>query len=270
MMNLYEKMSPRVQQYLRILFVLFATGATIAVFALGYYYKVSGKAAWKSDKTERQLSVTGEGTIAIKPDVAVFTATAVTQGATAKEAQMENTRRSDAIMKYLATEGVAEKDIKTIGYYISPQYQYEREVQCFGYPCPPQKPPKIASYEVRHSIEIKVRDLDKADDFLGGVVAQGANEVGSLSFQIDDEEGVKADARKAAIDDAREKAKRLAKDLGVRLGKIVSFSESGGGYPIYARALDVGYGGAAPAKGPEIAPGEQETKVSVTITYEFR
>lgn len=270
MNTIYHGLSPRLQQCVRGGAVALLLGVTAGAFAFAFNYFVTAKVAWTNRVPVRQISVTGEGTIATKPDIAKFTATVITQSVTAKDAQTENSRRSDAVIGYLKKEGVAEKDIKTIGYYISPQYQYDREIQCLNYPCPPQNPPKIASYEVRHSIAIKVRDLDNADDLLGGVVREGANEVGPLTFEIDDEERVKAEARRMAIDDAKEKAKRLAKDLQVRLGRITNFSESGGGFPIYARAESYGIGGdiATPAES-KIAPGEEETKVFVTITYEF-
>ena len=96
--------------------------------------------------------------------------------------------------------------------------------------------------------------------------------MGSLSFSVEDEEKIKVEARKKAIENAKEKAKVLAKDLGVRLGKMVSFSESGGGYPIYARTLEAlgGGNGIVSAPSPQIEPGEQEIRSIVTVTYEFR
>jgi hypothetical protein len=126
---------------------------------------------------------------------------------------------------------------------------------------------------VRHTIEVKLRDLNKVDDLLAGVVEKGANEVSSIQFSVDDEEKVLAEARKKAIEDAKKKAEVLAEDLGVRLTKIVAFSEFGGG-PIFARSFealgkggDGGFGGAVPT--PQIEPGEQEIRSFVNIVYEF-
>ncbi len=254
-------------------------GIILSSFAFAFSYGVSG---WKEmrDKNKsivRQLAITGEGKMATKPDLATFTAGVVTQAPKIKDAQLENTRKSNAMLDFLKQKGLEEKDLKTVGYSIYPQYSYPepcpRGLPGYdSYPCLSQKTPKIISYEVRHTIEVKVRDLDKVDELLEGVVSNGANEVGSVNFSVENEEKVKAEARKKAIDNAREKALVLAKDLGVRLGKIVSFSESGGGFPIYAQSFEAlkGGGGVASVPSPRVEPGEQEIHSIVTLTYEFK
>jgi hypothetical protein len=247
-------------------------GAVLSTFAFAFWYGVSGWKEWRSIREPWQMSVTGEGKITARPNVAIFTASVLTQAQKVKDAQNENSRRSNAIIEFLKKNGVGEKDIKTVGYNISPQYRYYNEPRCLSYPCPPQNPPEIASYQVQHTIEVKVRDLDKADNLLDGVVASGANEIGSIRFDIDDKDALLAKARKEAIEDAKGKARVLAQDLGVRLGKIVSFSESGSPIPIFARAAAEakgGFGGGA-APAPEVEPGEQEIRSTVTITYEFK
>lgn len=247
-------------------------GVIVSLFALAFWYGVSGLNEWRNTTGVRQLSVSGEGKVSVRPNIATFTASVVTQSGKVKEAQDENAERSNAIISFAKANGVMGKDLKTIGYNIIPQYQYDTRpcIQIYPSPCS-QNPPKIVSYEVRSSLEIKVRDLGKVDDLLAGVVSAGANEVGSVNFSVDDEEKVKAEARKLAIEDARSKSKVLAKDLRVRLGKVISFSESGGGIPIFFRAEALGKGGAPDVEpSPQVAPGEQEIKSMVTITYEFR
>ncbi len=247
-------------------------GVVLSSFAFAFWYGVSG---WKELKSVRQpgrISVSGEGKVTARPDIATFTASVLTQAKKVKDAQDENSGRSNAVTDFLKKNGVDKKDIKTVGYSISPQYQYYNEPRCLSFPCPPQKPPEIVSYQVHHTIQVKVRDLDKTDDLLDGVVASGANEVGSIYFDIDNKDALAAETRKKAIDDAKEKARVLAKDLGVRLGKIVSFSESGGPYPIFARTLEAnkgGFGGDV-ATAPQVEPGDQEITSTVTVTYEFR
>ena len=63
---------------------------------------------------------------------------------------------------------------------------------------------------------------------------------------------------------AKEKARLTSETAGFRLGRLVNFSENFSGEPpIYFEAL--GRGGAASA--PQIEPGSEEIKVSVTLTY---
>ncbi|MEK9194807.1 MAG: SIMPL domain-containing protein, partial [Patescibacteria group bacterium] len=192
--------------------------------------------------------------------------------------QNQNTSRSNAIIDFLKKNGIQDKDIRTTNYSIQPQYQYDKRPPCpilsdESIPCYAgvNALPRIVGYQVHHSLEIRMRDLNNVDDMLQGVVSAGANQVGSILFAIEDEKAAMASARKQAIEDAQKKALVLARDLGVRITKIAGFSESGGG-PIY---YDRGYGSAqALEKGgmsaPQVEPGEQEVRSVVTIAYEFR
>lgn len=289
----FENFSEGQKYLLRKGAVFFVVLANVLVLAIALFYLVSSKTLLRGDvQTRPQISVSGEGKVSVRPDIASFTVTVVTEAKRVGDAQKDNTMRSNAALDFIKQNGVEEKDIKTVNYSIEPQYQYDavadntllqqalaekarrqyERMPCVG--CPPlvRTPPQIVSYRVRHSVQVKVRDLAKVDDLLEGAIAAGANEVGSVSFSVDDEKKVMAEAHKKAIEDAEEKAKVLARDLGIRLKKIVGFSESGGGYPIYLRrqqAKSADFEGAVAAT-PSVEPGEQEVSSNVTIVYEFR
>ena len=97
------------------------------------------------------------------------------------------------------------------------------------------------------------------------------NQVGGLSFDVDEPENLKQQARELAIKNAKEKAESLAKIVGVNLGRIISFSEytdGAGPIPYDSYALKgVGMGGGAPA--PEIASGSTEITVTANVEYEI-
>ena len=95
--------------------------------------------------------------------------------------------------------------------------------------------------------------------------------VSGPDLSIDDVDAIKVDAREKAIADAKAQAEVLAEQLGVRLGKIVSFSESGNeNYPMYMSArADVAMSGKA-APEANIATGEQTITSNVSITYKIR
>ncbi len=266
-----QNFSPKIRQYVNGLIFLLLAGLVLSSFAFAINYLVSARNEWKSRHISGQISFSGEGKVTVTPDIATFTASVLTEEKKVKDAQTKNTERSNAIFSFLKQSGVAEKDLKTTGYTIYPQYRYFNSQPCVNSYCPPVRQPEIISYQVRHTIEVKARDLSKADDLLQGVVSVGANEVSGLTFTVDDQEAVKAEARKRAIDAAKDRASVLARNLGVRLGRIVDFSEGGGNVPIVRYGMDTGImSSKASAPTPEIQPGEQEYTTSVTITYELK
>ncbi|KKU81036.1 MAG: hypothetical protein UY09_C0047G0005 [Parcubacteria group bacterium GW2011_GWA2_47_8] len=108
-------------------------------------------------------------------------------------------------------------------------------------------------------------------DILDQVVAKGANGVPDLRFDIDEKEELQAQARGEAIEQAQDKAKELAKQLGVDLVRISSFSENSGPYypePMYARAEMMK--SASFDSAPIIEPGQTEITSNVTIVYEIK
>ena len=252
------------------------------VVILGVFILVSINQKLNTATTTNVITFNGEGKVTAKPDIAVIYASVVTEAKTSKEAQNANSKKSNAVVDFLKKNGVEEKDIKTTGYYVNPKYQYtptriyqttEGESQIFPLPPVPPTPddsaPRIVGYTVEHSLEVKVRDLEKAGDILDGAVTAGANRVSGPNLQVDQQEKLQAEAKQKAIDDAKKKARELEKQLGIRLGKIINFYESGG-YPgpiFYAeKALPIGSGGDV----PNIPTGENEITVSVTITYQIK
>ena len=215
------------------------------------------------------ISVSGEGEALAKPDIAIFTAGVTEQARAVSEAQELATRKMDAALAFLREQGVEEKDIKTVSYNINPRYEYQ-EIKCFTYPCPPGKS-ELVGYEVSQTIEVKARDIANAGKFIGGLGELGVSNVSGLTFDIDEKDALVRDARNKAIIEAKEKARELSKDLGVRLVRIVSFSESGGPiiYQRFATFEADGKGG-GPAPIPELPPGENTITSNVTITYEIR
>ncbi len=215
------------------------------------------------------ISVSGSGEVMAVSDIATLYISASKDGVTAKAAQSTLNEQITKTLAYLKTKNIDDKDIKSEYGGLNPKYSYE-QVACFTYPCP-QKDPKIIGYTATHSITVKIRDVDNTNDVRTGLAGVGITNISGPTFSIDDEDAYTAQARSKAIDDARSKAEILASDLHVHLGKIVSFTEGGGGYPMmYAKGamMDSAVGTSAPV--PELPKGENKITSSVTITYEIR
>jgi uncharacterized protein YggE len=213
----------------------------------------------RSSSASETISVQGKGTVKASPDIAVADIAISVEGATAKGAQDQANVKSNAVVDYLKKTGIKDADIKTSGYNIYPQYDYNNGSS------------RIRGYQVTQSLTVKIRDMDKANTVVDGVVTAGANQVNSLRFEVYQPDLLKSEARKMAIDDANKKADELRDQLHIGLGKIVSFSESGD----YVPPIMYGMGGGAMAKdvsvrAPDLPAGENDIVVNVTITYQIR
>ncbi|MCR4281300.1 MAG: SIMPL domain-containing protein [Candidatus Kaiserbacteria bacterium] len=218
------------------------------------------------------ISVNGEGEVFAVPDTATFSVTVREKAKEVKDAQDAATKKGNNIIAYLKEGGVEEKDIKTVDYSVNPDYEWSQGVCPQAGYCPPGKQ-VLVGYQVSQTLSVKVRDTKKAGDLLSGVGSRGATEVSGLSFTIDDEDALKAEARDKAIAQAKEKAEVLAESLGVSLVRVVGFYENEGGRPIFYEkaALGMGMGGdSAVSPAPEIPVGENKIVSNVSVTYEIR
>lgn len=215
------------------------------------------------------ITVNGVGEKLAVPDVATFSFGAEMTGETVASAQKVVTEKVNKALDIVKAAGVEDKDIKTVSYNIYPHYEYTQSV-CSQFNCPPSRQ-LLTGYDVSQTIEVKVRDTAKAGELLGQLGAVEITNLSGLTFTIDEKEKIQAEARTMAIADAREKAKILVKDLGVRLGRVVNFSEGYSPEPIYKLDAYAGMGGdASGAPVPQIPVGENTFVSSVSITYEIR
>lgn len=248
------------------------------VIILCFYFGIKALTLLSDEKdsevNQNVITVTGHGEVNAVPDLATVYFTVEDSKNTQKESSEAVNTKVKKVLDFLKTTGIEEKDIKTEGYNSYPKYSQSR-------PCPiyysESMPPcnqvdaKIIGYTVSQSITVKIRKIDdNLSKVIDGINGFGVTNMSGPTLTIDDEDGLKAEARKEAIKEAREKAKVLAKDLGVRLGDVTSFNENSGGYPMYyAKAEMAMDAGRASAPAPEIPKGENTISSDVTITYEI-
>jgi uncharacterized protein YggE len=240
---------------------------TIVMIILGVFLSVAANKAWNTAAFTNTVSFTGEGKVSAKPDIAKINFSIVTSAQTSKAAQDDNSRRSKAVADYLKSQNISDKDIKTLNYNISPQYS-SRPCTLFDGPCFIQKQ-IISGYQASQTMEVKVRNLDNASNIMDGLVFNGANQVNQLSFEIDNTDTLKAQARTKAIADTEKKAGEFVGQTGISLGKIVGFYETlGVPTPIFYDTKASGTGGGF--GGPSVPSGENEITVNVTLTYQIK
>ncbi len=228
----------------------------------------------RGEEAEATISVSGDGEVFAAPDISTISFTVTSEAVKAADARKQTDDKVKAILVFLKESGVEEKDIKTAGYSLNPRHEWqETKIMCITFPChqPPGKQ-VLLGYEVTQSIEVKVRKIDDTGAILGGITDKGATNIGGPVFTVEYPDAKQNEARKVAIDKAEVKAEQLAKDLGVELVRIVSFSEGGSYYPFARASMDkeMALDSMAANAPAEIPVGENSFSSSVTIVYEIR
>lgn len=218
----------------------------------------------------RTISVEAQGKTNVRPDTARMALAVVTEGKTVAGVVSENTEKTNAIVAFLKSSGVADKDITTTNYSLYPKYSQVVVTN----PTPIQNPfetrtSEIVGYSLTQEVSVKVRDIGKLGNLIEGATGRGANQTGGISFFVDDPEPFKAAARAEAFQKLHEKAMAMASQAGVRLGRVVNVSEYASVPSAFSSRYAEGIGGGG-GGAPSIEPGSQEVAVSVTVTYEIR
>ncbi len=216
------------------------------------------------------ITVSGKGEVKAVPDVSKFTVTIEETAKDQSAALALSSTKVNTLIEGLKKIGIDDKDIKTEYTSINPKYEYTQgEVRAMIYPPIPANP-VIIGYTSSHTLSVKVREIGKVSEVQKIFAEVKVQNVSGPDLSIDDVDAIKIDAREKAIKDAKAEAEVLAEQLGVRLGKIVSFSESGNDtYPMYMSArADVATGKSSPEA--TIATGEQTVTSNVSITYKIR
>jgi uncharacterized protein YggE len=212
--------------------------------------------AQAQDEPPRRLVVTGTGEASARPDVAVVSTGVVVQADTASAALAENTRAMNRVLEQLRAAGLAQDDIQTSQFAVTPLYE-SRQPE-------PQRtePPGIVGYQVSNQVTARVHDIERLGVILDALVNAGANSIDNLYFDVADPKQLLGEARDAAVADALAKARRYAAAAGVELGAIQAIEEGGAYAP--PRPMMRAEAMAAPVP---IAPGQTQMSASVTMTF---
>lgn len=235
--------------------------------------QVKGWGMLGKDSIQPTITVSGMGEVYATPDIAELRATIVGESKDRSDSAAKQAEVKDKVLAVMSEFSIAEKDYKTEYIYTNPKYEWQRaQIYCVTYPCPqPEGKQVITGYTTEEVLVVKVRNIDDAGKIYDAIVKAGAQNVSGPNMMIDDEDALRAQARKMAIDDAKMQASQLAKDLGVRKLRIVSFNE-GGNYPMpmYAGGDMMVRSKAESAPSTNISTGQNKITSNVTIVYEIR
>ena len=208
---------------------------------------------------QNAISVSGTGVVSMVPDIGWFTASVVTQTATAAQAVQKNNDAMSKVISTLRQAGIAEKDIKTVEYSLSPTYSQD-------YLKDPTRAPMIVGYSMRQSIQVTLNDVTSIGQMLDLAISNGANAVSGIYFGLSDAKTQQAQSQALdlAVKDANTKADAIAKAAGVTLIGPISVSLGSSYQPARASLA------ATEAASAPIMTGQLQYTVNVQINYAFR
>ncbi|HMI90174.1 MAG TPA: SIMPL domain-containing protein, partial [Polyangiales bacterium] len=191
------------------------------------------------------ITVSGQGEAKGVPDIARANMGVEVRAETAEQATADVNGRMAAVIAALKQAGVADKDLRTSNLSIGFEQDPQPPVVVMPQPAPargkvaaeaaPQPAPESSAirghYRATNMVEATIRDMSSIGRVLKLATDAGANNVWGIQFEIEDPQPLRAQARTQAIERAKQNAQELARLSGVKLGKLVSISESdGGGY----------------------------------------
>lgn len=244
---------------------LFLIVATLSIASWGWFLMKKSSIPVPGAPT---ISVSAEGKVIVKPDIAKINFSVLSQGDDYAVIQEDNNEKMTKAIEYLKEMAIKDEDIKTTYYNLTPLYDYN---WCkIGIDDIRTCSPKIAGYNLEQQVEVKIRDLSKTGEIISTLPQKGINKIISLDFTLDNQDEATNEAREIAIKKAREKAKNISKSSKIRLGKIISFNEGIPYQPRYFEKAPIGIGGAADIAPTPIEAGSQEIIVNVSLTYEIK
>jgi uncharacterized protein YggE len=199
-----------------------------------------------------RISVTGTGTVTGVPNQLILSIGVQVKATSVSTALSDANQAVSRVTAALRDRGVAAADIQTADLYIQPELRGAAQTP--------------DGYSVSESVTATLRQVSTAGGQIDAAVRAGGNSVtvNGISLNLTDTSSLLAQARKAAVANARTKAAQYAAALGQPLGAVVSISDQNGSGPYLPAARSAA--GAADSSVP-ISPGTQQLSVSVTVVY---
>jgi hypothetical protein len=196
------------------------------------------------------IVVTGTGRVALRPDIGVIDVGVEARAQRLADATAEVDRKSREVLARVKALGVGDADVRTTQYAIEPVAE-PRPAGDLGL--------RIVGYRVSNVAQVRTRDVDDLGRVVDAAVTAGANVVRNIHFALADPSRAEAEARALAVQDATARARQVAAAAGVRLGRLLSASETSPVRPVARMAMVT--------TGAPVEAGQLEVTVTVEARY---
>jgi uncharacterized protein len=164
------------------------------------------------------IRVSGEAQVSVKPDRVQIDVGVTTRAEKSADAAAQNARQTDAVLAALKKAAGSAAVLKTVNYALSPSYKYQQGHE-----------PTLTGYTASNVVQVTLDDLTRLSDVIDTATQAGANTVRGIAFTLRDQDAVHAEALRKAVARARADVDVLAQALGLKVVRVLSVEESGGG-----------------------------------------
>jgi uncharacterized protein len=206
----------------------------------------------------RVITVSGSGEAFGAPDVAYVNLGIDVSDPDIGKALDTANQTMTGIVAAITDAGVDAKDIQTVDFNVYPEDKVDPQTG---------QPTGVRVYHVQNSVNVTVRDISKVGAVMQAGLGAGANTVNSLTFGISDMKSLQEQARLQAVDDARSRAQQLADAFGVKLGDVISVSESFGSVPVPLAFKTADAFAVTAASAPQVNPGQLSVDVQLNVSF---
>jgi uncharacterized protein YggE len=221
---------------------------------------------WTNVGETRTIAVTGQGNLQVAPNQFTFTPVYQETSTSQAEAQKAVTDKGNSVVAKLKELGVSDQDIATN---VSTNEDYRKIA-----PVPPSDGP--TGFQATYSLTVKANNKEQAQKVLDYLAT--TTPLYSLTPQSgltkERQQQLELDARKKALQNAKEKAQQSATELGLKLGKVSKVSDltqTGGGIPIsYRDSAKPEPTRSTDTTSPTLQTGEQEVSFNLTVEFEMQ
>jgi len=215
-----------------------------------------------SIQPETTLAINATGEVMAEPDIAFISTGVQSEARTAEAAMAENRAAMNGVFEALRAAGLEDRDIQTSNFSLSPVYDYVEREDGRG------NEQVLRGYRVSNQVTAKVSDLSTLGETLDAVVTSGGNTFNGIRFALDDDTGVRNEARRRAMAEAMARAELYADAAGYRVARIVSINEyesRGGPQPMMEMAM----ARSMADQSTPVSGGEVGYTIQVNVTFEL-
>ncbi len=209
----------------------------------------------QSRPSERIVTTMGEAEVRMAPDQAFVTVGIEQRAQKPQEARRLAAEVMNRVQSQLTALGIPAAAIRTVSFNLNADWDYSNNKRT------------LRGYVVTNLVEVRVDDIEKVADVLDRSIAAGGNSIHGVRWDIKDRVQVERDARRQAVDDARQRAEVAVADAGARLGVVSSITEQRMDYQPKVMMMRAEMAPQAVGAPTPTSPGEIDITARVTVSF---